>query len=98
MDTTACIMDVPRRVAEATAPAVEGKAVLTPHDVFVRVGMLTRNLHDTLRQLGYDKGVEAAVGSLPDARAPGLHRNADRQGRRARAWRCRTRQGKPESG
>jgi chemotaxis protein CheZ len=42
---------------------------LTPHDVFVRIGMLTRNLHDTLRQLGYDKGVEQAVGSLPDARA-----------------------------
>ncbi|MDP2399236.1 MAG: protein phosphatase CheZ [Burkholderiales bacterium] len=42
---------------------------LSVHDVFVRIGMLTRNLHDTLRQLGYDKGVEAAVGSLPDARA-----------------------------
>jgi chemotaxis protein CheZ len=42
---------------------------LTPHDVFVRIGMLTRNLHDTLRQLGYDKGVEDAVGALPDARA-----------------------------
>ena len=39
------------------------------HDVFVRVGLLTRNLHDTLRELGYDKGVEEAVGSLPDARA-----------------------------
>jgi chemotaxis protein CheZ len=31
--------------------------------------LLTRNLHNTLRELGYDKGVEDAVGSLPDARA-----------------------------
>ena len=46
-----------------------GKGELTKHDVFVRVGVLTRNLHDTLRQLGYDKAVEDAVGALPDARA-----------------------------
>jgi len=40
-----------------------------PHDVFVRVGMLTRKLHDALRELGYDRNVESAVNSLPDARA-----------------------------
>ena len=40
-----------------------------PFDVFQRVGMLTRNLHDALRQLGYDKGIDSAVGALPDARA-----------------------------
>jgi chemotaxis protein CheZ len=38
-------------------------------DVFQRIGGLTRSLHDALRELGYDKTVEGAVGSLPDARA-----------------------------
>jgi chemotaxis protein CheZ len=41
---------------------------LSPHDVFQRLGALTRSLHDALRQLGYDKCVEDAVGMLPDAR------------------------------
>ena len=58
-----------RDVTAAPAIQLEGVAALSSHDVFVRVGLLTRNLHDTLRELGYDKGVEAAVGSLPDARA-----------------------------
>lgn len=40
-----------------------------PHDVFRRVGSLTRKLHDALRELGYDKSVEQAVNALPDARA-----------------------------
>ena len=69
-------MQIAHIVNEATRPAGEVNVselgldgTLTPHDVFVRIGMLTRNLHDTLRQLGYDKGVEDAVGALPDARA-----------------------------
>jgi chemotaxis protein CheZ len=40
-----------------------------PHDVFRRVGALTRKLHDALHELGYDKSVENAVNTLPDARA-----------------------------
>lgn len=36
--------------------------------VFQRLGALTRTLHDALRELGYDKAVERAVSSLPDAR------------------------------
>jgi chemotaxis protein CheZ len=36
--------------------------------IFDRIGKLTRNLHDALRELGYDKTVERAVGALPDAR------------------------------
>lgn len=39
-----------------------------PQEVFLRIGSLTRNLHDALRELGYDKAVESAVNSLPDAR------------------------------
>src|SRR5690606_9571675 len=39
-----------------------------PQEVFQRIGALTRNLHDALHELGYDKAVEDAVSSLPDAR------------------------------
>lgn len=49
----------------ASAPAEP----VEPHDVFHRIGALTRNLHDALRELGYDKNVETAVNALPDARA-----------------------------
>lgn len=37
-------------------------------DVYVQVGHLTRKLHDTLRELGYDRSIEKAVGKMPDAR------------------------------
>lgn len=39
-----------------------------PAEVYNRLGCLTRSLHDALRELGYDKAVEDAVSSLPDAR------------------------------
>lgn len=51
-------------VTAAALPAGE----LSSQDVFQRLGSLTRSLHDALRQLGYDKSVEQAVGALPDAR------------------------------
>ncbi len=42
---------------------------MTQDDEFYRnVGRLTRQLHDALRELGYDRPLESAVGSLPDAR------------------------------
>jgi chemotaxis protein CheZ len=47
----------------APAPAEPGRC-----DVFERIGALTRQLHDALRELGYDKLVHDAVESLPDAR------------------------------
>lgn len=72
MQTTALMNAVENahwKVEPVAAMSDNGDKTLSVHDVFVRVGMLTRNLHDTLRQLGYDKDVEQAVGSLPDARA-----------------------------
>lgn len=33
-----------------------------------QIGHLTRTLHDTMHQLGYDKNLERAVGKMPDAR------------------------------
>ncbi len=64
MQTATVLAAAPECVAE-----LGPNNALSPHDIFVRIGMLTRNLHDTLRQLGYDKDVEDAVGALPDARA-----------------------------
>ena len=37
-------------------------------ELFDRVGKITRNLHDALRELGYDKSLSEAASSLPDAR------------------------------
>lgn len=36
--------------------------------VFSSLGHMTRNLHDTLRELGYDKTIEKAVDAIPDTR------------------------------
>lgn len=46
----------------------DSTAAQDSHDVYHRLGALTRTLHDALRQLGYDKNIEAAASSLPDAR------------------------------
>ena len=37
-------------------------------EVYTQIGHLTRRLHDTLRQLGYDKALESVVEGMPDAR------------------------------
>ncbi len=68
MKTATVTNEVRWIVPELEAMRADALESLSARDVYVRVGMLTRNLHDTLRELGYDKGVEAAVGSLPDAR------------------------------
>src|SRR5512140_2302755 len=59
----------------AASPALPGPAAAPAHeavadrqDMFRRIGHLTRALHDSLRQLGYDKKLESAVRTLPDAR------------------------------
>jgi chemotaxis protein CheZ len=61
----------PKLGANFSGPAVAGAdtGADDPYDVFQRVGKLTRSLHDALRELGYDKDVENAMGALPDARA-----------------------------
>lgn len=37
-------------------------------DVFNKIGQMTRELHDALRELGLDKNLEKAAASIPDAR------------------------------
>lgn len=47
-------------------PAAEGAGV--SEEVLVRIGHMTRNLHDSLRGLGFDRLLEKAASDMPDAR------------------------------
>jgi chemotaxis protein CheZ len=49
-------------------PTAEPQSEQEAFDVFQRIGSITRKLHDALQELGYDKQIENAVNSLPDAR------------------------------
>ena len=55
--------------AEATRPAppAEARREYTCDAVFQKVGHMTRQLHDTLHELGYDKALQDAAHALPDA-------------------------------
>lgn len=61
-------MDAPIAVTPAAAPAPHAPTE-DDFDVFQRIGQLTRQLHDALRELGYDIHLRGSVGALPDARA-----------------------------
>jgi chemotaxis protein CheZ len=55
--------------AAATATAnVETAGMCNNDKVYSKLGHMTRSLHDTLRELGYDKALETAAASIPDAR------------------------------
>lgn len=55
--------------AEAAPPqAAPGVAVEEPASVFSSLGQMTRELHDTLRELGHDKILGDAARTIPDAR------------------------------
>lgn len=40
-----------------------------PAEMYQRIGELTRRLHDAMRELGYDKKIEASLGQVPDAKS-----------------------------
>ncbi|MGD9943435.1 MAG: protein phosphatase CheZ [Burkholderiaceae bacterium] len=68
MDVNLSVAD---RTAAATAPVVQAapaRGAGEQPDVYQRLGTLTRTLHDALRELGYDRDLESAMNSLPDAR------------------------------
>lgn len=50
-------------------PVAEVKHEHSCDTVFQKVGHMTRQLHDTLRQLGYDKALQDAASALPDAKS-----------------------------
>ncbi|MGC3965655.1 MAG: protein phosphatase CheZ [Rhodocyclaceae bacterium] len=59
------------KVAEApanSAPAQPQTAEERQENVFNRIGQMTRVLHDTIRELGYDRMLEETAQRLPDAR------------------------------
>lgn len=60
----------PAPAVEAAAPVVSAGSAQEKGagEIHAQLGHLTRTLHDTMRQLGYDKGLERAVGKMPDAR------------------------------
>lgn len=52
-------------------PAAAADPEVRPHScdaVFNRIGVMTRQLHDTLRELGYDRSLQEAAHAIPDAR------------------------------
>jgi chemotaxis protein CheZ len=64
-------------LAASASPATPAALASSTHEneqwdgqdkVFKRVGLMARQLHDTLTELGYDKLVEKTVSALPDAK------------------------------
>ncbi len=55
--------------AAGPAPAAALEAANEhPGKVFTQLGVMARALHDTLRELGFDKNIETVTSSIPDAR------------------------------
>lgn len=69
-DSIAQSYDEPPAQAEKSDAASPLSAAQTgdEEDVYSRIGHLTRGLHETLRQLGYDKSLEEAANVMPDTR------------------------------
>jgi chemotaxis protein CheZ len=55
-------------IKEAVAASSQMSVQERQHQAFERIGQLTRLLHDTIRQLGYDRMLEETAERLPDAR------------------------------
>lgn len=55
-------------IKAAVAAASTMSAEERQQQAFVQIGQLTRLLHDTIRQLGYDRMLEETAEKLPDAR------------------------------
>lgn len=54
---------------ERAGTAQPGAPVVAPADVYQQLGMITRQLHDTLMQLGVMPRLQMAAEGLPDARS-----------------------------
>lgn len=60
------VSDSKNESKRAASPAKE--TVVEGTEVFNEIGHLTRALHDSLRELGYDKNLQKAASAIPDAR------------------------------
>ena len=59
------LADTPQVVETNTTE--ENESTATDKKVIDQVGQLTRNLHDSLRELGYDRRLEAIASEVPEA-------------------------------
>lgn len=57
-----------REVAPEPREGDAKKVSVAGDHVFQRIGQMTRQLHDTLRELGFDQALEEAAKAIPDAR------------------------------
>jgi chemotaxis protein CheZ len=53
--------------SESSAPSPSDVAEDAEHEMFNKVGSMARQLHDSLRGLGYDRALEEAASQIPDA-------------------------------
>lgn len=60
--------EVPAQQASAEPTSAGEEDWVGQQKVFQRVGSMARQLHDTLRELGYDKMISQTVEALPDAK------------------------------
>ena len=60
--------EVPAQQASAESTSAGEEDWGGQQKVFQRVGSMARQLHDTLRELGYDKMISQTVEALPDAK------------------------------
>ena len=58
----------PKQDTAVPATAVELATEPVDESLFSQIGHLTRKLHDTLRELGYDKKLAETVDAIPDTR------------------------------
>lgn len=58
----------PAAKIESAQAAQANPAECYNETVYSQIGHMTRNLHDTLRELGYDKSLETAAHSMPDTK------------------------------
>lgn len=74
-DLQALFDSVSEQVAESSAAAepevasstAGGEAAVTQEAMFNRIGQMARKLHDSMRELGYDRMLEDAASKIPDA-------------------------------
>ena len=59
----------PGAAAEAGDPAAVAPESAGGDAMFNRIGQMTRQLHDALRQLGFDQALQEAADAIPDARS-----------------------------
>lgn len=63
------VTPAPEAVVAAVQEQVQSAATAAaPDGVYQRVGKMARELHDALREMGYDKVLESTMSAIPDAR------------------------------